>query len=154
MILIGLKVTDPVKQSNSSLTTLLFLYKYLKLIIYSYSSQSYTHLINCRIQLVYHIVGYSFILAVSENSIPFHSHCLYPRVPPNIFRLLVFPGDSVSKESDCNARNLASIPGLERSTGEGNGSSVPAPVFLPGESHGQRSLVGKSPCGYKESDMS
>ena len=26
------------------------------------------------------------------------------------------------------------------------------PVFLPGEYHGQRSLVGYSPWGYKESD--
>ena len=30
----------------------------------------------------------------------------------------------------------------------------PAPVFLPGASHGQRSLVGYSPCGRKESDTS
>ena len=29
----------------------------------------------------------------------------------------------------------------------------PAPVFLPGKSHGQRSLVGYSPRGRKESDM-
>ena len=29
----------------------------------------------------------------------------------------------------------------------------PTPVFLPGESHGQRSLVGYSPWGRKESDM-
>ena len=29
----------------------------------------------------------------------------------------------------------------------------PTPVFLPGESHGQRSLAGYSPGGYKESDM-
>ena len=29
----------------------------------------------------------------------------------------------------------------------------PPPVFLPGESHGQRSLVGYSPRGDKESDM-
>ena len=29
----------------------------------------------------------------------------------------------------------------------------PTPVFLPGESHGQRSLVGYSPGGHKESDM-
>ena len=29
----------------------------------------------------------------------------------------------------------------------------PTPVFLPGESHGQRSLVGYSPRGPKESDM-
>ena len=28
----------------------------------------------------------------------------------------------------------------------------PTPVFLPGESHGQRSLVGCSPWGHKESD--
>ena len=27
------------------------------------------------------------------------------------------------------------------------------PVFLPGESHGQRSLVGYSPWGRKESDF-
>ena len=29
----------------------------------------------------------------------------------------------------------------------------PTPVFLPRESHGQRSLVGHSPQGDKESDM-
>ena len=28
----------------------------------------------------------------------------------------------------------------------------PSPVFLPGESHGQRSLAGYSPWGHKESD--
>ena len=28
----------------------------------------------------------------------------------------------------------------------------PTPVFLPGEAHGQRSLSGHSPWGYKESD--
>ena len=28
----------------------------------------------------------------------------------------------------------------------------PTPGFLPGKSHGQRSLVGYSPCGHKESD--
>ena len=40
------------------------------------------------------------------------------------------------------------IPGLGRSPGEGNGN----PVFLPGESHGQRSLVGYNPQGCKEVD--
>ena len=29
---------------------------------------------------------------------------------------------------------------------------IPTPVFLPGESHGQRSLEGYSPGGHKESD--
>ena len=31
---------------------------------------------------------------------------------------------------------------------------APTPVFLPGESHGQRSLAGYSPQGRKESDTS
>ena len=29
----------------------------------------------------------------------------------------------------------------------------PTPVFLPGESHGQRSLVGDIPCSHRESDI-
>ena len=48
---------------------------------------------------------------------------------------------SKSKESACNEGDLGSIPGLERSPGEGNGYPL---VFLPGEFHGQRSLVGYS----------
>ena len=31
-----------------------------------------------------------------------------------------FPGGSAGKESTCNAEDLGSIPGLERSPGEGN----------------------------------
>ena len=42
------------------------------------------------------------------------------------------------------------IPGSESSPGEGYGNT---PVFLPEKSHGQRSLVGYSPWGLKESDM-
>ena len=30
---------------------------------------------------------------------------------------------------------------------------IPTPVFLPGKFHGQRSLVGCSPWGHKELDM-
>ena len=33
-----------------------------------------------------------------------------------------------------------------------SGTWLPTPVFLPGESHGQRSLVGFGPWGHKESD--
>ena len=43
------------------------------------------------------------------------------------------------------------IPESGRSPGEGNGNNTP--VFLPGESHGRRSLAGYSPYGRKESDM-
>ena len=35
--------------------------------------------------------------------------------------LLGFPGGSAGKESACNAGDLGSIPGLERSPGEGKG---------------------------------
>ena len=47
---------------------------------------------------------------------------------------LGFPGASDSKESASNAGDLCSIPGLGRAPGEG------APVFFPGEFHGQRRL--------------
>ena len=56
---------------------------------------------------------------------------------------------SEDKASACNAGDPGSIPGLGRSPGEGNGN----PVFLPGESHGQRRLAGYSPWGHKELDM-
>ena len=42
------------------------------------------------------------------------------------------------------------IPGLGRSSRKENG--YPFPAFLPGDFHGQRSLVGYSPRGRKESD--
>ena len=51
-----------------------------------------------------------------------------------------FPYSSVGKESACNVEDLGSIPGLGRSPRKRN--SNPTPVFLPGESHGQRSLAG------------
>ena len=54
------------------------------------------------------------------------------------------------KESACDVGDLGLIPRLGRSPGEGNGK--PTPVFLPGESCGQRSLVGYNPWGHKESD--
>ena len=51
-----------------------------------------------------------------------------------------------------NAGDLGLIPGSGRAPGEGNGNPLQA-VLLPGESHGGRSLVGYSPWGRKESDM-
>ena len=63
----------------------------------------------------------------------------------------VFPGDSHNKEPTCIAGDKALIPGLRRSSGEGN--SYPTPVFLSEEFHGQRSLAGYNPWGVKESDM-
>ena len=63
-----------------------------------------------------------------------------------------FPGDASGKESACNAgdtREMCSIPGSVRFPGVGNGK----PVFWPGKSYGQRSLVCYSPWGHKERDM-
>ena len=43
---------------------------------------------------------------------------------------------SVEKNLPANAGDVGSIPGLERSPGEGNGK--PTPVFLPGKFHNRR----------------
>ena len=66
-----------------------------------------------------------------------------------------FPGDSDGKESVCSEGGPSSIPGLGRPPGEGNGTLhlKTFSIFLLRESHGQRSLVGYSPWGCKELDM-
>ena len=64
----------------------------------------------------------------------------------NFLRVIFLCSDG--KETACNAENLGSIPGLGRSPGEG-GAWQPTPVFLAGEFHGQRSLVGCSPHGCR-----
>ena len=68
-----------------------------------------------------------------------------------------FPGGSDGKASVYNAGDLGSIPESGRSAGGGNGNGngkwKSPPLLLPGKSHGQRSLVGLSPWGQKESDM-
>ena len=63
-----------------------------------------------------------------------------------------FPGVSDGKESACNAGDPGSIPRLGRSPGEGNGNPLQS-VFLSGEFHGQRSLVGYIPLVCKEPYM-
>ena len=60
------------------------------------------------------------------------------------------PYSSDGKESACKAGNPGSTPG--------SGSSwrrkwQSTPVFLPGKSHGKRSLGSYSPWGSKESEM-
>ena len=60
-----------------------------------------------------------------------------------------FPGGSALK-------NMPAIQVMQEtrvpSLGWENPTSQPTPVFLPGEPHGQRSLVGYSPWGREESD--
>ena len=53
-----------------------------------------------------------------------------------------------------NARDLrdkGSVTGLGRNSG--GGKWQPTPVFLPGESHGQRSLAGYNPQNHKDLDV-
>ena len=55
-----------------------------------------------------------------------------------------------AKESACQAEDTSSIPGSGTSPGEGNGNPLQYSCLR--ESHGQRSLVGYSLWGCKESD--
>ena len=61
-----------------------------------------------------------------------------------------FPGGSSGKESATNVGDMGLIPGSGRPPWRKKWQ--PPPVFLPGKSHGQRSLVGSGPWGHKESD--
>ena len=62
-----------------------------------------------------------------------------------------FPDGSEGKAPACVAGDPASIPGLGRSPGEGNGNPLQY-SFLENH-HGQRSLAGYSPWDHTESDM-
>ena len=55
------------------------------------------------------------------------------------------------KESACNAVDTGLIPWVTEIPWRRKWQ--PTPVFLPGESHGQRNLAGYSPWGRKELDM-
>ena len=61
-----------------------------------------------------------------------------------------FSGGSESKECACKAGDTGSI--LVSGRFPWRKKWQPTPVFLPGESHGQRSLVGYSPWGRKKLD--
>ena len=58
----------------------------------------------------------------------------------SLFFILGFPSDSDGKQSAWNAGNPGSIPGMGKIPWRQE--RLPTPVFLPGEFHGQRSLVG------------
>ena len=72
----------------------------------------------------------------------------------SLTHLACFPGATSGKEPACQCRRrkkgrfdpwVGKIPWRR--------AWQPTPVFLPGESHRQRSLVGYSPWGHKESGM-
>ena len=65
--------------------------------------------------------------------------------------LLDFPGGLDGKASGYNAGDLGSIPGLGRSPAEGNGN--PLQYSCLEKPMDGRSLIGYSPWGHKQSDM-
>ena len=120
----------------------------------------------------------SCLLGVSHVSIPHHSSCvdswelgwfcplgvgccwkslfsrkilMVPKPVIVIQFLRVFkPGSSDGKVSAYNTGDLGSIPGLGRSSGEGNGNSLHYSCL--GKSHGWWSMIGYSLWGHKELD--
>ena len=60
-----------------------------------------------------------------------------------------FPGDSNSKQSTCNMGDLGLISGFGISPGGGHGN--PLQYSCLEDPHGQKSLLGYSPWGRKES---
>ena len=69
---------------------------------------------------------------------------------------LGFPNDSVVKNLPANAGDtgdVSLIPGWGRATGKGNESPLQYSCLGNASFHGERSLVGYSSEGHKESDM-
>ena len=62
-----------------------------------------------------------------------------------------FPGGASGKEPACQWRRHMFDPWVGKISWRREWQ--PTPVFLPGESHGQRTLVGYSPWGHKKLDM-
>ena len=62
-----------------------------------------------------------------------------------------FPDGANGKESTCRCRRFGFDPCV--GTMPWRRKWQPTPVFLPGESHGQRSLAGCSPWGHKETQL-
>ena len=72
------------------------------------------------------------------------------KINPNSKMAAGFPGSSVVKKLPASAGDSGSIPESGRFP---RSKWQPTPVFLPEKSHGQRSLVGYSQRGHKDSDM-
>ena len=105
------------------------------------------------------------LVDVSHSLLLFSDHHLHQfseipiaSISSHYFRIcsgnLGFPGDASGKEPACKCRRYKR-PGFNPWVGKipWRRTWQPTPVFLPGESHGQKSLVGYSPWGHKESAM-
>ena len=84
----------------------------------------------------YHLLTYSIIYLFIMHTV----YCL----PHPYYQV------AQCKESTCPCRRHGFDPWVEKIPWRREWQ--PTPVFLPGESHGQRRLEGYSPCSRKESD--
>ena len=63
-----------------------------------------------------------------------------------------FPGGPAGKNPQAAQERQEARVGSSGREGPLEQDAAATPVFLPGESHGRRSLVGYSPWGHRESD--
>ena len=96
------------------------------------------------------MISFSFLLCSYSTDFPCSFRSILKQISDT---LLAFPGSANGKEPACHSRRckrrrfdhwVRKI--LWRRAWQ------PTPIFLPEDSHGQRSLVGYSPRGCKESD--
>ena len=95
---------------------------------------------------------FSFLAPAFESAFPLRSPVAFywRMISESSIWVLDFPGGSDGKESTCNQETWVN-PWLVKTLWRGPWQ--PTLVFLPGESHGQRSLEGYNPGAHKESDM-
>ena len=117
------------------------------------------HLLDRR-QILYHLshreTKEKLVFAKEKNKegIPIKKTKTQMPLSPNSSRsqhIYIFPGDSNGEESACNAGDPDSIPGLGRSSGEGNGNPLQYSCLENSTDRGPWQVY--SPWGHKESDM-
>ena len=102
----------------------------------------------------YRYCGYvQFFKSVSLPEIKISFHILF-----SWFIQSVFKPRHIYPKASLLAQMVKNPPAMQETWVQSMGwedplDFLPTPIFLPGESHGQRSLVGYSPCGGKQSDM-
>ena len=126
--------------------------KKLKLYNKSFPRQSpvlqVTTLVTFHIPLFF-IIFFAFICVLTNKTICVWDFCMYFGTHTHTHTHIHqgFSGGSDGKQSTHNMRYPGSNPWIRKIPWKRKWQ--PTPVFLPGESHGQRSLVGYGPRGCK-----
>ena len=113
---------------------------------------------DCKTSQVYILMQITLLRLEGKNRIKWRwyrsneneAHLKGPGLLPSLCFGEGFPAGSDDEEPACNAGDLGLIPGLERSSRGGHGNPLQNSCLE--NPHGQRSLVGYSPWGCKESD--